>query len=200
MTEPVRYSIEGSYYEACNCDAICPCRRQNGMEGGLSTYGICDFLLSWKLIKGNLGDVSLDGLMVCMAGSYDDNEPGSPWSVIIYVSQQATDAQVHSVSQLFSGEAGGNMFFTANINKIVAVRRAEIALDHTAKSEVIKIMGAAESRVQNYVEFDGTVSCGIPGHEHPGHETVSSLSVKDGPFDFSYEERCGFSTSFKYWS
>jgi hypothetical protein len=29
------WSIAGSYYEVCNCEAICPCRRSRGEKGGM---------------------------------------------------------------------------------------------------------------------------------------------------------------------
>ena len=34
------WSIAGSYLEACNCEAICPCRRIGGVSGGRSTFGV----------------------------------------------------------------------------------------------------------------------------------------------------------------
>ena len=49
------WSVAGSYYESCNCEAVCPCRRLNGRPGGNSTYGICQFLLSWDILRGKAG-------------------------------------------------------------------------------------------------------------------------------------------------
>ena len=44
MSQDKSWSVSGSYYESCNCDAVCPCRRLNGKPGGDSTYGVCQFL------------------------------------------------------------------------------------------------------------------------------------------------------------
>ncbi|MFI4972559.1 MAG: DUF1326 domain-containing protein [Hyphomicrobiales bacterium] len=60
LTGPWR--VAGSYVESCNCDAICPCRRTGEAEGGLSTHGVCDFALSWRVEKGHHGDENLYGL------------------------------------------------------------------------------------------------------------------------------------------
>ena len=46
------WRIAGSYYETCNCEAVCPCRRLNGHPGGRSTLGICCGLLSWSIKEG----------------------------------------------------------------------------------------------------------------------------------------------------
>ncbi len=53
------------------------------------------------------------------------------------------------------------------------------------------------SRRANY---DGSISCAIPGHDHPGTEYVASLTMNDGPLQWNYEERCGFATDFAYQS
>ena len=200
MSAPTQYHIEGSYYEACNCEAICPCRRQNGVAHGLSSYGNCDFILSWAINRGHYGDTDLAGLSVCFAGTYHDDEEGSPWCVFIYVDQQAEDAQFHALGDIFQGTAGGNILFTDNISKVLGVKRAKVVLDHSAGKETIAIGDIGSVHVDRRVDFDGIVSCGIPGHDHPGHESVSSLRIKDGPLEWDYRERCGFSTDFAYFS
>jgi hypothetical protein len=47
--------IRCTYFESCNCDAICPCRRINGMAGGRSTHGVCMRVLSWLVGRGAFG-------------------------------------------------------------------------------------------------------------------------------------------------
>ena len=46
------WQVAGSYLEACNCEAICPCRRIGGTGGGRSTYGECLGALSWMVSRG----------------------------------------------------------------------------------------------------------------------------------------------------
>ncbi|MBA3734641.1 MAG: hypothetical protein H0W90_05505 [Actinobacteria bacterium] len=48
----VPYSVSGSYFESCNCDAICPCRMVDGVRGGRSTYRICYGALTWLVETG----------------------------------------------------------------------------------------------------------------------------------------------------
>ena len=69
MTErPATWRVAGTYYETCNCDAVCPCRRLNGKPGGRSQYELCQFLLSWRIDSGAADDVDLSGRLVAMAG------------------------------------------------------------------------------------------------------------------------------------
>ena len=72
------WSISGTYLEACNCDAICPCRRIDGSGGGRSTYGECTGSLSWRIEQGSIGDLDVAGLCVVMVIWYSDDQPRSP--------------------------------------------------------------------------------------------------------------------------
>lgn len=200
MAETTSYRISGSYYEACNCEAICPCRRQGDVAGGRSTYGDCDFLLSWQITKGHLGHVDLSGLRVSIAGTYNDDVGDDIWSVYIYIDENASNAQFDALSQIFTGQVGGNLRVTANFCKILGIKLAEIMLDHTPGAETIHVGKSASARVVRDFDHDNRVSCGIPGHDHPGQESISSLTVQDSPLAFSYAERCGFATDFAYWN
>lgn len=94
MTVPLEWAAAGPYFEACSCKAICPCRRVAGAPGGRSTYGVCDFALGWTIERGHADGIDLSGLAVVMVGSYDDDdEPRSPWRVILYVDERAGDDQ-----------------------------------------------------------------------------------------------------------
>jgi len=200
MTEKPTYRIAGSYYEACNCDAVCPCRRQGDVPGGRSTYGDCDFLLSWQITKGHMDDVDLSGLKVSIAGTYNDDVGDDIWSVFIYIDETASKPQFDALSQIFSGDCGGNLGVTAYFSTILGIKHAEIRLDHTAGAETIHVGTAVSAHVVRDFDIDRRVSCGIPGHDHPGQESVSSLTVQDAPLSFSYTERCGFATDFAYWN
>ena len=56
------WRISGTYLEACNCEAICPCRTIGGRRGGRSTYGVCMGALSWAIERGRALDCALAGL------------------------------------------------------------------------------------------------------------------------------------------
>ena len=68
------WEIRGSYWEACNCEAICPCRMINGADGAETSYGVREFLGAWMVDEGHAGDVDLAGTRVVLAGRYSDNE------------------------------------------------------------------------------------------------------------------------------
>ncbi|MDP9235169.1 MAG: DUF1326 domain-containing protein [Actinomycetota bacterium] len=127
---PRVWRVEGSYFEACNCEAICPCRRHGDYAGGRSTFGVCDFALSWSIREGDGDGVDLRDLGVVLAGSYGDDEPGSPWRVVLYVDDRADEDQASVLADIFLGRAGGTTFenYAAAIGEVYAIRTATIRL------------------------------------------------------------------------
>jgi hypothetical protein len=197
-----RWDISGSYFEACNCTAICPCRSIGGAPGSRSTYGICEFALSWRIIDGYADDARLDSLVVVLAGWFDDShEPSSPWTVKLYVDDGADQTQSAALADIFLGRAGGTVFanYGQAIGTIHHVRPARIALSHERRRWRIRADAYVSVWAVDPVDADGAVSCGIPGHDRPGQEVVSDeLRVDDAPLSWDVRERCGFASDFHY--
>src|SRR3954468_9172055 len=100
------WRVAGSYFESCNCEAICPCRRIDGVPGGRSTHGECLGVLSWPIDEGEAGEGTLGGLKVALAPRYHDDEPGSPWSFAMYVDARADAAQRDALEGIYTGRLG----------------------------------------------------------------------------------------------
>lgn len=201
VPEPARWRVAGSYFEVCNCDAVCPCRRQGDREGGRSTYGVCDFALSWLITEGDFNGLDLSNRQVVLAGAYDDDEPASPWRVVLYIDDGATSQQHEHLAAIFLGRAGGTTLrnFAASISEVYAVRSAEICLDHTAARERMEVKGHVEAAALQTVVVGVAVSCGIPGFDHPGTELIAgAFQVDDNQLHWAVTGRCGFATDFAY--
>jgi len=113
------YSVSGSYFESCNCDAICPCRMTDGVVGGRSTYGTCFGAMAWRIEDGHVGELDVSGLGVALLLRYDDHEPGSPWTIALRVdapgdeSQRAANDELGVHEDPFDWELSGNCAFAS---------------------------------------------------------------------------------------
>jgi hypothetical protein len=194
------WSIAGSYFEACNCEAICPCRSIGGRPGTRSTYGVCQFALSWRVLDGHGADVDLSGLDVVMAGFYDDDVDGSPWQVALYIDEKASAQQHDWLERIFLGKAArGNNHFVAAITEVHAVRSARIDLGHDPGAWSMGVDGHVRVDATDLVPCDETVACGIPGLDHPGQELrAAQMKVDEGPLQWDLHGRCAFATDFAY--
>ncbi len=187
------WRIAGRYLEACNCEAICPCRRIGGVSVGRSTYGICFGALSWQVGEGVFDGVDLAGSAAVLTFSYSDDEPGSPWTLVLYVDG------ADELATILLGEAGGDHILTLPwVRKpceAVDVRRTKVEFDDGA----FRVGNAVRVRATTPVETDQTVSCIVPGHDRPGTELYAEeLFVDDEPFSFALSGRCAFTRDFDY--
>ena len=197
------WRIQGTYFESCNCDAICPCRRIDGVPGGRSTHGICLGVLSWIIEEGAVEEVDLAGLPVAMAVRYSDDEPGSPWTWILYLEARATDEQRAALEGIFSGTLGGDALahfpWAWKESKRVAVRPVAIDVEHTRRRQWLRIRDHLSVRIRDRYDGGETVSCIIPGHERTGEELVTDeLLVEDEALQFAFRGTCGYGSTFDY--
>jgi hypothetical protein len=197
------WRIRGSYFESCNCDAICPCRRIDGVPGGRSTHGECLGLLSWLIEDGRVDDVDVSKLPVALASRYSDDEEGSPWTWILYLDRSATRDQRDALEAVFAGRLGGDAEkhfpWAWKPSELAAVRPVEIEVEHTRRRQWLRIRDRVSVRIRGRYDGPETVTCVIPGHEREGEELVADeLVVEDGPLAFSYRGVCGYGSDFDY--
>jgi hypothetical protein len=181
---PAEWAVRGSYFEGCNCEAICPCRSVRGAPGGPSSHGECFGALSWHVHEGHADGVDLDGLLVVMTLRYFDRvQPSTRWEVVLYLDDRADDAQLAALEAIFLGRAGGTVAdqYGAAIGDVHAVRRARITVEHTAARKRIDVAGYITVEAEQPASAPGEVACGIPGLDRPGTELHAEIARSDDP-------------------
>ncbi len=197
--DDLTYHVRGAYFESCNCEAICPCRMIGGVPGGRSTYGECFGLLSWHIEDGSAGALDLTGLSVALACRYDDDEPGSPWSIVLYLDESGDAEQRAALEAIFLGAAGGE-----RILRLPWIRKPSFVIDVRPSriefgGESVRVEDRATIRATRRVETDDDVRCVIPGYEESGHELYADeLAVHDEPFDYALTGNCAYRSVFHY--
>jgi hypothetical protein len=197
------WAIAGTYLEACNCEAICPCRRIGGRTGGRSTYGICEGALSWMVVDGRAGAVDLSGLGAILALRYDDDEPGSPWTYFLYVDERGDQRQREALALILTGGLGGSAAdhfpWAWKDSTLLGWRATTIDIEHTPRRGRFRAGGAVTLRVGDPVADQEPVTCVIPGHDRDGTELVAEvLRVDEGPLAFEVRGRCAYQSTFAY--
>ncbi len=200
---PVDWRVRGSYFEGCNCEAICPCRSVRGVPGGASTHGECFGALSWHIHEGHADRIDLGGLLVVMTLRYFDRvQPSTKWEVVLYVDDRGDDGQVAALAAIFLGRAGGTVAaqYGPAIGDVHAVRRAHIAVEHVEARKRIAVAGYITVEAEGLASAPGEVACGIPGLDRPGTEYYNDIARSDDPL-LRWEVRgrgASFATDFDY--
>ena len=154
MSGSAPWAISGTYLEACNCEAICPCRTVGGRKGGRSTYGTCLGALSWRIEEGDAGDVALSGLNVVLALRYEDDEPGSPGT-----SSSTSTIGPTSLSETRSrrsssdgwGDSCEQFPWAFKASNLLGVRAAPIEIEHTPGRGWFRAGGEVSVRIRGAV-------------------------------------------------
>jgi len=200
----VEWQVRGSYFEACNCEAICPCRSVGGQPGGPSSYGECFGTLSWHVHAGHWGDVDLADLLVVMSLRYFDQvQPSTKWDVVLYVDDRGNEAQRAALAEIFLGRAGGTVseLYGPAIGDVYAIRPARITVEHVAARKRIDVVGHVTVEAEGAVSAPGDVRCGIPGFDHPGTELAGRVLESRDPalrWEIRGKRQASFATDFEY--
>jgi len=197
------YRVRGAYFESCNCEAICPCRMIGGVPGGRSTYGVCYGVLSWHIEEGHVGAVDVSGLAAAIVCRYDDDEPGSPWSIVLHVDEHGDEQQRAAVASVLLGDLGGThvskLPWVRKARHLIEVRTSPIELVSGAAGHRLRVGSAISVRATRPVETDVPVACVIPGYDRAGRELYADeLTVDDDPFAWELEGNCAYASDFDY--
>jgi hypothetical protein len=160
-------------------------------------------VLSWLIGDGEADGIDLTGLPVAVASRYSDDEPGSPWTWILYLPEHASERQRDALAEIFTGRRGGDATthfpWAWKASELVAVRPVAIDVDHSSRRQWLRIRDRVGVRIRDRHHGAETVTCVIPGHDRDGEELVADeLRVDDGPLGFHYHGVCGYGTTFAY--
>ena len=198
------WRVRGSYFEACNCDAICPCRSVHNEPGGPSTHGVCFGTLSWHIQDGHAAGLDLSDLMVVMSLRYhDDVQPSTRWEVVLYVDDRADEQQRDALAAIFLGRAGGTVanLYGPAIGDVLAIRPARITVEHIAPRKRIGVVGYITVEAEGAASEPDDVRCGIPGFDHPGTELHGQQLVSTDEvlkWEIRGRRHAAFATDFDY--
>lgn len=195
-----QWKVTGTYFEACNCEAACPC-----VFMGAPTDGDCKALIGWHIDQGSFADTALDGLNAALFAYAPGHMMQNKWKVALYVDEKANEQQKDALTQIFSGAAGGHL---ANlgplIGEVLGVKSAAIDYRIDGKQRSLTIPNVAEMEVEAISGQGGedvTLS-NVPFTPVPGYPAVvchsKRLNYNDHGYEVQISGKNGFYSPFKY--
>src|SRR5262249_22363881 len=195
-----QWKLDGDYFEACNCDAACPC-----VVLGAPTRGECNVLVAWHIDKGIFGSVTLNNLNVVLAAHAPGHMLEGKWKAALYLDERATEDQRGVLTKIFAGQAGGHLAnLAAFIGEVLGVKPAPIEFRSDGKRRSLSIPAVAEMEIEAIsgqgggdVTMSGHPLCVVPGI--PSVVARSKrVSYHDLGLQWELTERNGFYSPFSY--
>jgi hypothetical protein len=194
------WSLTGTYFETCNCEAACPC-----VFTSPPTQGHCTALVAWHIDKGQYGDVKLDGLNVALAVNAPGNMVETKWKVAAYFDDKASAQQNEALHAIFGGKAGGHPAVLASfIGEIVGAKNVPMQFKASGKQASLTIPGISDAEIET-LEGQGGETIKIEGHPlcvSPGKPVSVARSkhftFSDFGMNWQMSGRNGFIAPFAY--
>jgi hypothetical protein len=196
------WKLEGDYFEACNCDTVCPC-----VFLGNPDQGECDVTLAWHIEKGHFDDTSLEGLNVVAVFHTPGNMfTGPKWKVALYLDERATKEQADALGKIYSGNAGGFFGVIAGfIGELAGVRPVPIKFEVDGKRRVLQIPSAIDLTIEGMEGADKSKEVTVsnaPMLVAPGFAAIVAKSTKhsysDHGMKWDNSGKNGFYSRFAY--
>src|SRR5438093_10913454 len=138
------WKVNGTYFEACNCAAACPC-----VFLSAPTEGQCTVLLAWHIDKGSFGNIALNGLNVGLLAHAPGHMLQTKWKVALYLDQNASADQQKALGAIFSGQAGGHLAALGPlIGEVMGIKTVPIEYTATGKQRSLRIAKFAEVDIE----------------------------------------------------
>jgi hypothetical protein len=197
------WKIEGTYFETCSCDLMCPCNMSFD-HGATNDY--CRVTLVFNVTGGEIEGTDVGGLKVAAIAESPKVMTEGNWRLGVFVDEQATDEQMEKLVGVFSGQLGGPMAALAPlVGEMLGVERAHFELQEEGLRHSVKIGDAIDFEIQDIVPFG--IETGQPvrivGVFHPvGSEfnAAEATRSKIDAFGIQYEGKTGISTSHFAWA
>jgi hypothetical protein len=197
------WNIEGSYFESCSCDVVCPCTASLSLG---ATHDYCRVALVFHIEKGEVEGVDVSGKTVVAVAETPKVMSEGNWRLGVLMDESASDEQAEKLGAVFSGALGGPMEALGPlVGENLGMERAKIEVDEDGLKHSVKAGDAVDIEIEDVVPFG--VETGKPakvtGIFHPvSDELTISRATRSSidAFGVQTETKAGFSKSDFSWA
>lgn len=144
------WRIEGTYFENCNCDMVCPCAT-SGLTAPADNER-CQVALAFHVDTGDVNGVDVGGLTVCVVADAPALMGGGGWKVGVLMDAAASAEQAESLGAVFGGQLGGPMEGLAGlIGEMAGMESREMAYANDGRRHQVRIGSAVDMAVEDFV-------------------------------------------------
>ena len=99
------WTLEGTYFENCSCDTICPCT-WSGLTAK-ATHDRCKAMLAFHIDRGDIEGVDVSGLTFALVVDTPPVMSDGNWKLGVVVDSAASETQAGALGRVLGGELGG---------------------------------------------------------------------------------------------
>ena len=196
------WKLEGTYFENCNCNVLCPCTA--------SFFALpadnerCYVTLVFHVDDGDVDGVDVSGLSIILVADAPGQMTSGNWRVGVVMDAAASQQQAAALGAVFSGQKGGPMGALAPLIGVqLGVETAPIQYSNGGTHHSVKAGNLIEMEVDDFVPQGMTAPTKLVGVGHPVNTTLTvakakSSRVKCFGLDFSNAGKNGHAAPFSW--
>jgi hypothetical protein len=198
----MEWRLEGTYFESCSCDTICPCTWS--ALTAKATLDRCRALLAYHVESGRIDDVDVSGLNFALFLDTPPVMSQGDWRVGVYLDDAASDQQAERLGAVLAGQAGGPPAMLAPlISEMLGVERAPIIYSEDGRGHHLRIGDAIDLGVQDFVALEDHEPVRLANVFHPSNTTLTvapatAVHLSTFGIDWGREGQSGFSAPFSW--
>jgi hypothetical protein len=198
------WKLEGTYFENCNCDWVCPCSVTSLVSP--ASQERCQLVLVYHVATGEIEGADVGGLTVAVVADTPRQMTDGNWNLGLIVDAKASEEQADRLSGVFSGQKGGPMAGLAPlVGKVLGVERAAMAYSDQGLRHSVRIGDQVHIDIEDYVPpgLGGDTPTRLVGVFHPSNTTLTiakpvSSRISAFGMEFHNEGRSAFSAPFAW--
>lgn len=195
------WSLEGTYFENCNCDVICPCAGTDFMHP--ADEDRCRVLFAFHVERGEIEGVDVSDRNVILVVDTPRQMTEGNWRAGVIMDDRASEEQAQALGAVFGGQKGGPMAGVAPlIGEMLGIETAAIEYADDGARHRLRVGDQIDLEVEDYATADGQ-SIRLSGYPHPVSSTLAlarATRAKGSAFgiDLSNEGKNAHSSAFSW--
>lgn len=196
------WKLEGTYFENCNCDWVCPCTVTSFASP--ATGDRCHVILNYHVDRGEVDGVDVSGRSVSVVADSPKKMLDGGWRVGLIIDDKASKEQADKLTGVFAGQAGGPMASLAPlIGELLGIERLPIEYADDGKRHSIRIGDSVAIEVEDFVAQEGGETTKLTGVFHPSNSTITiarptASKIKAFGMEFKNAGKSAFSAPFNW--
>jgi hypothetical protein len=198
----VAWKLEGTYFENCNCDFVCPCTVTSNVVD--ATGDRCQGVLNYHVRRGEVDGVDVSGRTVTVVFDTPKKMLEGGWRVGLIIDDKASKEQADKLTGVLTGKAGGPMADLAPlIAELLGIERMPIEYSDKGNRHRIRVGSEIAVEIEDFAAQEGGETTKLSGVAHPSNSTLTiarpiESKIKAFGMEFQNAGKSAFSAPFNW--
>jgi len=196
------WKLQGTYFENCNCEWVCPCSVTSFAAPG--TEERCQVVLNYHVDRGEIDGVDVSELGVAVVADTPGRMLDGNWRLGLVIDEKASPEQTDKLAAVFGGQAGGPIAGLAPlVGEILGMERASFEYRDQGHKHSVRIGDMVDIEVEDYVPDGQSEPTRLSNINHPSNSTITVAKpihskIKAFGMEFHNAGKSAFSAPFNW--